>query len=320
MEVCYLLDLLSNFDFNFTLALLISIYNSGMIICYVWHNICGIDNANVFQHEIYSFIAGIDSGLPHTYARTHTHTQAHSSRALSLSQHFRPGNCTLRRIRPDCEAVSLPVPINSSGCGCCYSALFCAPLLNVLFAGAYSPHFKATRRPLERALEPFALTAQHSSRSLFLSLSLALSAHSVAAFYLPPEPCVSYEPRKATDSTLPPTAAAAGSGASCVFGGAVGSTAHEADTTHASNILLSVVGHSRRGDSHQRGRRGREAQTAVLCVYTGRSVRIEIGTRRGVGYRRRRNGSSGGSLLAPWVSASFNVSIIWEAFYVAILR
>lgn len=141
---------------------------------YVWHNICGIDNANVFQHEIYSFIAGIDSGLPHTYARTHTHTQAHSSRALSLSQHFRPGNCTLRRIRPDCEALSLPVPVNSSGCccsACCCSALFCAPLLNVLFAGAYSPHFKATRRPLERALEPFALTAQHSSRSLSFSFS-----------------------------------------------------------------------------------------------------------------------------------------------------
>lgn len=116
-------------------------------------------------------------------------------------------------------------------------------LLNALFAGAYSPHFKATRRPLERALEPFALTAQFS-----LSLSLALSAHSVAAFYLPPEPCVSYEPRKATDSIL------AGSGASCVLGGAVGSTAHEADTTHASNILLSVVGHSREREGGEEGR------------------------------------------------------------------
>lgn len=117
-------------------------------------------------------------------------------------------------------------------------------LLNALFAGAYSPHFKATRRPLERALEPFALTAQLSSLSLFL----ALSAHSVAAFYLPPEPCVSYEPRKATDSIL------AGSGASCVLGGAVGSTAHEADTTHASNILLSVVGHSREREGGEQGR------------------------------------------------------------------
>lgn len=75
-----------------------------------------------------------------------------------------------------------------------------------------------------------------------------------------------------------------------------------------------------KGIASREGGEEREAQTAVLCVYTGRSVRIEIGTRRVVGYRRRRNGSSGGSLLAPWVSASFNVSIIWEAFYVAILR
>lgn len=111
--------------------------------------------------------------------------------------------------------------------------------------------------------------SQHSTvLVLSLSLSLALSAHSVAAFYLPPEPCVSYEPRKATDSTLPPTAAA-GSGASCVFGGAVGSTAHEADTTHASNILLSVVGHSRGGGSHHRGRREREGSLKQLCsVFT----------------------------------------------------
>lgn len=109
--------------------------------------------------------------------------------------------------------------------------------------------------------------SQHST-VLVLSLSLALSAHSVAAFYLPPEPCVSYEPRKATDSTLPPTAAAAGSGASSVFGGAVGSTAHDADTTHASNILLSVVGHSRRGDSQQR-RREEEGRPKQLCsVFT----------------------------------------------------
>lgn len=135
----------------------------------------------------------------------------------------------------------------------------------MLFAGAYSPHFKATRRPLERALEPFALTAQHSS----LSLSLALSAHSVAAFYLPPEPCVSYEPRKATDSTLPPTAAAAGSGASCVFGGAVGSTAHEADTTHASNILLSVVGHSRGGLASKRESKGRPKQLCSMFTLGG---------------------------------------------------
>lgn len=41
----------------------------------------------------------------------------------------------------------------------------------MLFAGAYSPHFKATRRPLERALEPLALTAQHST---VLSLSFFL--------------------------------------------------------------------------------------------------------------------------------------------------
>lgn len=140
--------------------------------------------------------------------------------------------------------------------------------------------------------------SQHSTvLVLSLSRSLALSAHSVAAFYLPPEPCVSYEPRKATDSTLPPTAAAAGSGASCVFGGAVGSTAHEADTTHASNILLSVVGHSRGGGSQQRGRRGREAQTAVLCVYTGRSVRIEIGTRRGWEKRGEGMGAAGAACL-----------------------
>lgn len=139
-------------------------------------------------------------------------------------------------------------------------------LLNVLFAGAYSPHFKATRRPLERALEPFALTAQHSSRSLSFSFSLALSAHSVAAFYLPPEPCVSYEPRKATDSTLPPTAAA-GYGASCVFGGAVGSTAHEADTTHASNILLSVVGHSRGGLAPKREERKGGPNSCALCLH-----------------------------------------------------
>lgn len=111
--------------------------------------------------------------------------------------------------------------------------------------------------------------SQHSTvLVLSLSLSLALSAHSVAAFYLPPEPCVSYEPRKATDSTLPPTAAAAGYGASCVFGGAVGSTAHEADTTHASNILLSVVGHSRGGGSQQRGRRGKGGpNSCALCLH-----------------------------------------------------
>lgn len=32
-----------------------------------------------------------------------------------------------------------------------------------------------------------------------------------------------------------------------MFGGAVGSTAHDTRTTHAPNILLSVVGHSREG-------------------------------------------------------------------------
>lgn len=112
--------------------------------------------------------------------------------------------------------------------------------------------------------------SQHSTvLVLSLSLSLALSAHSVAAFYLPPEPCVSYEPRKATDSTLPPTAAAAGSGASCVFGGAVGSTAHEADTTHASNILLSVVGHSRGGLASKRESKGRPKQLCSVFTLGG---------------------------------------------------
>lgn len=179
MEVCYLLDLLSNFDFNFTQALLISIYNSGMIIFYVWHNICGTDNSGkLITRMCFSMrfipLYPASTLVFHTHTHARTHTLRHTRRARSRSQHFRPGNCTLRRIRPDCEAVSLPVPVNSSGCrcsACCCSALFCAPLLNVLFAGAYSPHFKATRRPLERALEPFALTAQHSSRSLSFSFS-----------------------------------------------------------------------------------------------------------------------------------------------------
>lgn len=35
------------------------------------------------------------------------------------------------------------------------------------------------------------------------------------------------------------------------------------------------------GVASREGGEEREAQTAVLCVYTGRSVRIEIGTRRG---------------------------------------
>lgn len=109
--------------------------------------------------------------------------------------------------------------------------------------------------------------SQHSTvLVLSLSLSLALSAHSVAAFYLPPEPCVSYEPRKATDSTLPPTAAA-GYGASCVFGGAVGSTAHEADTTHAPNILLSVVGHSRGGLAPKKEERKGGPNSCALCLH-----------------------------------------------------
>lgn len=83
------------------------------------------------------------------------------------------------------------------------------PLLSVLFAGAYSPHFKPlSEAPLERALEPLALTV------LPLSLSLALSAHTVAAFYLPPEPCVSYEPRKATDLNAADADAAAAAAAS----------------------------------------------------------------------------------------------------------
>lgn len=123
MEVCYLLDLLSNFDFNFTLALLISIYNSGMIIFYVWHNICGIDNANVFQHEIYSFIAGIDSGLPHTYARTHTHTQAHSSRALSRS------TLPSRQLHAEKDSTRLRSCVSSCSCQQLWLLLLCLLLL-----------------------------------------------------------------------------------------------------------------------------------------------------------------------------------------------
>lgn len=111
--------------------------------------------------------------------------------------------------------------------------------------------------------------SRHSTAqfSLSLSLCLALSAHSVAAFYLPPEPCVSYEPRKATDSSLPPTAA--GCGASCVFGGAVGSTAHGTRTTHASNILLSVVGHSREGLPPEREDEGRLKQLCSVFTLGG---------------------------------------------------
>lgn len=212
--------------------------------------------------------------------------------------------------------MSLPVPVNSSGCGCCCSALFCAPLLNVLFAGAYSPHFKATRRPLERALEPFALTAQHSSRSLFLWRLV----HTQLPHFI-------YRQSRAYPTSLEKQLTRLGRRLLllamvlpvCL---AVQLAAlHTRQTRRMRQTFCCLwSGTVEKGIASREGGEEREAQTAVLCVYTGRSVRIEIGTRRGVGYRRRRNRSSGGSLLAPWVSASFNVSIIWEAFYVAILR
>lgn len=217
----------------------------------------------MFQHEIYSFIAGIDSGLPHTYARTHTHTQAHSSRALSLS------TLPSRQLHAEKDSTRLRSCVSSCSCQqlWLWLLLLCSLLCSSLKRALCRRLFTTLQSHSEATWTRTRTIRTHSTAQFSFSLSLALSAHSVAAFYLPPEPCVSYEPRKATDSTRSPTAAA-GYGASCVFGGAVGSTAHEADTTHASNILLSVVGHSRKGDSQQRGRRGTGGpNSCALCLH-----------------------------------------------------
>lgn len=85
-----------------------------------------------------------------------------------------------------------------------------------------------------------------------------------------------------------------------MFGGAVGSTAHDTRTTHASNILLSVVGHSRGGLPPEREEEGRLKQ---LCsVFTlggqpGEQLELKLVLGRGWDKEGQGTGAAGAACL-----------------------
>lgn len=119
------------------------------------------------------------------------------ARTHNLTQQSCPGNCTRAKIRIDCDAFStrqrvklFVALLRFSDSRILYS-LWCAlRLCEFTTHATWTRTRTRTRTRTARTQSP----AQHSLT--------ALSVHSVSAFYEPPEPCVSYEPRKATDLSV----------------------------------------------------------------------------------------------------------------------